>query len=47
MSHLCNLGHHEKFLKNFLENSFLKNDILERWSEALIVSILTYSSNDN
>ena len=29
------------------ENSFLKNGILEFWSEAPIVSILTHSSNDN
>ena len=35
-----------KNLENF-ENSFLKNDILEFWSWTLIVSILTYSSNDN
>ena len=29
------------------ENSFLKNGILEFWSESLFVSILTYASNDN
>ena len=29
------------------ENLFLKNDVLGFWSEALIVSILTWSSNDN
>ena len=29
------------------EDSSLKNGILEFWSEALIVSILTYYSNDN
>ena len=30
-----------------LKNSFLKNGIIEFWSETLIVSISTYSSNDN
>ena len=29
------------------EDSFLKNGILEFWSETLIVPILMYSSNDN
>ena len=31
----------------FLEISFLKNDILEFWSEMLIISISIYSLNDN
>ena len=30
-----------------LENSFLKNNVLEFWSESLIVSIWNNSSNDN
>ena len=36
----CELRHRKKFLKIF-ENLFLKNGILEFWSRALIVSILT------
>ena len=36
----------KKSSKTF-ENSFLKNSIIDLWSEALIVSILTYSSNEN
>ena len=35
-----------KTMKIF-ENSFLKNGILAYWSEALIDSILSYSSDDN
>ena len=46
MSHLCKLRHREKSSKIF-EDSFLKNGILESWSEAVNVSFLSYSSNEN
>ena len=45
MINLCKLRPCKKVLE-ILENSFLKNGILEFRSEALIVSFLTYCSNN-
>ena len=50
MSHLRLISLNYVVVKSYFkifENSFLKNGLLELLSEALIVSILTHSSNDN
>ena len=36
-----------KSSSKIIENLFLKNGILEFWSQALVVTISTYSSNYN
>ena len=45
ISSLCELPNRKKFLKTF-RNFYLKNDIIEFRSQALVVTILTHSSQD-